>query len=69
MAEHAPYDRIQFTVGAGDVPVKLLDQLALGGRLVLPLRIRGSISRSSAFERLSIPSSQSPLSKYEPLEI
>ncbi|WP_201296752.1 MULTISPECIES: methyltransferase, FxLD system [unclassified Nocardiopsis] len=51
LPEHAPYDRIQFTVGAGDVPVKLLDQLAPGGRLVLPMRIRGSISRSFAFER------------------
>lgn len=51
LAEHAPFDRIQFTVGAGDVPVRLLDQLAPGGRLVLPMRIRGSISRSFAFER------------------
>ncbi|MBW1597214.1 methyltransferase, FxLD system [Streptomyces sp. JJ38] len=51
LPEHAPYDRIQFTVGAGDVPVKLLDQLAPDGRLVLPMRIRGSISRSFAFER------------------
>ncbi|WP_405749385.1 methyltransferase, FxLD system [Streptomyces sp. NBC_01411] len=49
--DRAPYDRIQFTVGAGDVPIRLLDQLALGGRLVLPMRIRGSISRSFAFER------------------
>ncbi|MFJ2441355.1 MULTISPECIES: methyltransferase, FxLD system [unclassified Streptomyces] len=51
LPEHAPFDRIQFTVGAGDVPVKILDQLAPGGRLVLPMRIRGSISRSFAFER------------------
>jgi protein-L-isoaspartate(D-aspartate) O-methyltransferase len=51
LPEHAPYDRIQFTVGAGDVPVKLLDQLTPEGRLVLPMRIRGSISRSFAFER------------------
>ncbi|MCP2257228.1 protein-L-isoaspartate(D-aspartate) O-methyltransferase [Streptoalloteichus tenebrarius] len=51
LAEHAPFDRIQFTVGAGDVPVKILDQLAPGGRLVLPMRIRGSVSRSFAFER------------------
>lgn len=51
LPEHAPYDRIQFTVGAGDMPVKLLDQLAPGGRLVLPMRIRGSVSRSFAFER------------------
>ncbi|QNT91819.1 O-methyltransferase [Streptomyces griseofuscus] len=51
LPEHAPYDRIIFTVGAGDVPVKILDQLAPAGRLVLPMRIRGSISRSFAFER------------------
>ncbi|MEU8509822.1 methyltransferase, FxLD system [Streptomyces brevispora] len=51
LPEHAPYDRIIFTVGAGDVPTKLLDQLAPGGRMVLPMRIRGSISRSFAFER------------------
>ncbi|MFD7065192.1 methyltransferase, FxLD system [Streptomyces sp. NPDC059906] len=51
LAEHAPYDRIIFTVGAGDVPVKILGQLVPGGRLVLPMRIRGSISRSFAFER------------------
>ncbi|MET9184978.1 methyltransferase, FxLD system [Streptomyces tendae] len=51
LPEHAPYDRIIFTVGAGDVPVKILGQLAPGGRLVLPMRIRGSISRSFAFER------------------
>jgi protein-L-isoaspartate(D-aspartate) O-methyltransferase len=51
LPEHAPFDRIQFTVGAGDIPVKILDQLAPGGRLVIPMRIRGSISRSFAFER------------------
>ncbi|GHJ36679.1 methyltransferase, FxLD system [Streptomyces sp. TS71-3] len=48
---YAPFDRIQFTVGAGDVPVKILDQLTPGGRLIIPMRIRGSISRSFAFER------------------
>lgn len=51
LPEHAPFDRIQFTVGAGDVPEKILGQLAPGGRLVLPMRIRGSVSRSFAFER------------------
>ena len=51
LAEHAPYDRITFTVGAGDIPIAVLDQLAPAGRLVLPLRIRSSISRSIAFER------------------
>ncbi|MGQ4329490.1 MULTISPECIES: methyltransferase, FxLD system [Streptomyces] len=51
LPEHAPFDRIQFTVGVGDIPVRILDQLAPGGRLVIPMRIRGSISRSFAFER------------------
>ncbi|MFE5326210.1 methyltransferase, FxLD system [Embleya sp. NPDC056575] len=51
LPEHAPFDRIHFTVGAGDVPMRILDELAPGGRLVLPMRIRGSISRSFAFER------------------
>ncbi|MFE2865005.1 methyltransferase, FxLD system [Embleya sp. NPDC059259] len=51
LPEYGPFDRIQFTVGAGDVPVRILDQLAPEGRLVLPMRIRGSISRSFAFER------------------
>ncbi|MEU9429505.1 methyltransferase, FxLD system [Streptomyces sp. NPDC048342] len=51
LPEHAPFDRIQFTVGAGDIPVRVLDQLAPRGRLVIPMRIRGSISRSFAFER------------------
>ncbi|WP_214324752.1 methyltransferase, FxLD system [Nonomuraea sediminis] len=51
LPEHAPFDRIHFTVGAGDVPTNVLEQLAPGGRLVIPMRIRGSISRSFAFER------------------
>ncbi|MGP3918264.1 methyltransferase, FxLD system [Nonomuraea sp. 10N515B] len=51
LPEHAPYDRIQFTVGAGDMPAKVLDQLAPDGRLIIPMRIRGSISRSFAFKR------------------
>ncbi|RBQ21136.1 methyltransferase, FxLD system [Spongiactinospora rosea] len=50
LPQHAPFDRIQFTVGAGDVPLTVLGQLAPGGRMVLPMRIRGSISRSFAFE-------------------
>ncbi|WP_283135436.1 methyltransferase, FxLD system [Rhizohabitans arisaemae] len=51
LPEHAPFDRIQFTVGTGDIPLRILDQLAPDGRLVIPMRIRGSISRSFAFER------------------
>lgn len=49
--EGAPYDRIIATVGAFETPIAWLDQLAPGGRLVVPLRLRGTASRSIVFER------------------
>jgi protein-L-isoaspartate(D-aspartate) O-methyltransferase len=36
-AEHAPYDAIVVTAGGPDVPRSLTRQLALGGRLVMPV--------------------------------
>ncbi|HMK73389.1 MAG TPA: protein-L-isoaspartate O-methyltransferase, partial [Myxococcaceae bacterium] len=36
-AEHAPYDAILVTAGGPSVPQPLLDQLAPGGRLVMPV--------------------------------
>ncbi|MEE1931021.1 methyltransferase, FxLD system [Streptomyces sp. TRM 70351] len=47
---HAPYDRLVLTVGAWDLPQPWWDQLAVGGRLVVPLRWRGQ-TRSLAFVR------------------
>jgi protein-L-isoaspartate(D-aspartate) O-methyltransferase len=47
-AEHAPYDRVIVTVGAWDIPQAWWDQLVPGGRLVLPLRWRGT-TRAVAF--------------------
>lgn len=35
-AEHAPFDRILVAAGAEDVPAALLEQLAPGGRMVIP---------------------------------
>src|SRR5258706_2731374 len=36
-SEHAPYDAILVTAGAPRVPRPLLEQLKVGGRLVLPM--------------------------------
>ncbi len=35
--EHAPYDRIMVTAAAGAMPVELLNQLAIGGRMIIPV--------------------------------
>lgn len=48
--DHAPYDRIIVTAGAWDISPAWLNQLAPGGRLVLPLSVRG-IQLSVALER------------------
>ncbi len=37
LSEFAPYDRIQVAAAARTVPRALLDQLAVGGRLVIPV--------------------------------
>ena len=54
-AEHgvpggAPYDRIIVTAGAWDIPPAWISQLAPGGRLMVPLRLRG-LTRTVTFER------------------
>ena len=36
-SEHAPYDAIMVTAGAPQAPQPLLDQLSMGGRLVIPV--------------------------------
>lgn len=46
--DHAPYDRVIVTVSPWDIPPAWWQQLAPGGRLVVPLRWRGQ-SRSVAF--------------------
>ncbi|MGH3828514.1 MAG: hypothetical protein ACRDQX_15285 [Pseudonocardiaceae bacterium] len=40
-AEYGPFDRIIVTVGTWDIPSAWVEQLAEGGRLVVPLRTKG----------------------------
>lgn len=47
----APYDRVIVTASADDVSPAWLDQLAEGGRLVLPLALAGPVQQSVAFGR------------------
>ncbi|WP_160144378.1 methyltransferase, FxLD system, partial [Parafrankia sp. Ea1.12] len=49
-AEHAPFDSIIVTAQAVDIPPAWVDQLVDGGRLIVPLRLRG-LGRGVAFER------------------
>lgn len=49
VADGAPYDRIIVTVGAWDIPPAWTRQLAEGGRIVVPLRMKG-VTRSLALE-------------------
>ncbi|MFC4114284.1 methyltransferase, FxLD system [Nonomuraea zeae] len=46
----APYDRIIVTVASPDIPPAWLAQLAIKGRIVVPLQLKG-VTRSIAFDR------------------
>ncbi|WP_224284738.1 methyltransferase, FxLD system [Streptomyces sp. LS1784] len=47
----APYDRVIATVSTNEMPTAWLQQVKPTGRIVLPLRLRGTASRVIAFER------------------
>ncbi len=49
-AEHAPYDVILVTAGGPQVPKPLLEQLAIGGRLIIPV---GETSRLQRLVRVT----------------
>ncbi len=48
----APFDRIILTVAAAEITPAWREQLAAGGRLVLPLAIRAGVQKSVAFEHV-----------------
>ncbi|MGH4018846.1 MAG: methyltransferase, FxLD system [Pseudonocardiaceae bacterium] len=48
--DRAPFDRVIVTAGAWDIPPAWTDQLADGGRIIVPLRMRG-LTRSVTLER------------------
>ena len=50
-AGYAPYDRIILTVGAWDIVPAWWNQLKPGGRLLLPLEIKGGIQKCVAFDQ------------------
>ncbi|MBC5816703.1 MAG: methyltransferase domain-containing protein [Candidatus Eremiobacteraeota bacterium] len=50
-AAYAPYDRVLLTVCAADIVAAWWEQLARGGRIVLPLSLRG-VQKSIAFAEL-----------------
>jgi protein-L-isoaspartate(D-aspartate) O-methyltransferase len=43
LPDHAPYDKILVSAEARQLPVELVDQLALGGRMVIPVAGRLSV--------------------------
>ncbi|MFJ1756468.1 methyltransferase, FxLD system [Kitasatospora sp. NPDC088134] len=47
----APFDRITATVSTSEMPTAWLQQVKADGRIVVPLRLRGTASRTIAFER------------------
>jgi protein-L-isoaspartate(D-aspartate) O-methyltransferase len=49
--EHAPFDRILVTAAPEQIPQPLLDQLAVGGRLVLPLGPQGQVQWLTIVEK------------------
>jgi len=50
-SEHAPYDAIVVTAAAPAVPGRLVEQLARGGRMVIPLAVPGKLQWIRVVER------------------
>ena len=49
--QHAPFDRIMVTAAPAEIPRPLIDQLAVGGRLIIPVGEQGSTQWLTVVER------------------
>jgi protein-L-isoaspartate(D-aspartate) O-methyltransferase len=73
-AEHAPFDRIMVTAAPDEIPRPLIEQLAPGGRLVIPVGSQGEtqwitiVERTPAgvVERRTIPVQFVPFTRGKP---
>jgi protein-L-isoaspartate(D-aspartate) O-methyltransferase len=53
LPDHAPFDRILITAAAAEIPEQLLHQLAIGGKMVLPLAKGGDYQTMMRITRLA----------------
>lgn len=53
-AEHAPFDRIMVTAAPDEIPQPLIDQLAPGGRLVIPVGSQGETQWMTIVEKTAM---------------
>jgi protein-L-isoaspartate(D-aspartate) O-methyltransferase len=73
-AEHAPFDRIMVTAAPDEIPQPLIDQLAPGGRLVIPVGSQGETqwmtivdkTATGVAERRTIPVQFVPFTRGKP---
>ncbi len=52
--EHAPFDRIMVTAAPDEIPQPLIDQLAPGGRLVIPVGSQGDTQWMTIVEKTAM---------------
>ena len=52
--EHAPFDRIMVTAAPDEIPQPLIDQLAPGGRLVIPVGAQGDTQWMTIVEKTAM---------------
>jgi protein-L-isoaspartate(D-aspartate) O-methyltransferase len=51
--EHAPFDRIMLTAAPDEIPAPLIEQLAVGGRLIAPVGPQGQTQWMTVVEKTS----------------